>query len=316
VVLIATMAAFAYLGGYTPIAQLQPYRHALPLGFALLIPAAAWLRAQIAERPWRGLSPGQGALALILLVFAVQHLARDVLYFFAPSLPDRQEVEGGRQVLLGALGHALTPGYRYTDMNQWEQLIAWINAHDDGLGRWLIQDQVLGEYLMARTKAATIGGFLVRNIEHSDANWMRRAGLEPPYDPVELRAYFETYAVRWVVVQKLDMSPWWDEQKDLLVRTKVVDGSVVYRVKANYPLAHGPGAERAKVDASINRIAVTGSDPAGDVVLRYHWMETLACSPDCRIEREPVVGDRVGFMRIPAPHPRDFVIENRYQFPD
>jgi hypothetical protein len=26
--------------------------------------------------------------------------------------------------------------------------------------------------------------------------------------------------------------------------------------------------------------------------------------------------DRVGFMRIPAPHSRDFVVENTYDFPD
>ena len=215
-VLILTMAGFTYLGGYTPIAQIQPYRHNLPLGFALLIPAGWWLTRAVGGRPWRGLLPGQRALGLIVVVFAVQHLARDVLYFFAPSLPSRQTVEGGREVFMGALGHALTPGYRYVDQNEWEGLIAWVAATDDGQGRWSVHDQVLGETLMARTKVQLIGGFLVRNIEHSDANWFRREGVEPPYDVEQMRRYFETYAVRWVVLQQRGMSPWWDEHPELL----------------------------------------------------------------------------------------------------
>ena len=311
--LMVTMAGFAFLGGYTPIAQLQPYRHNLPFGFALLIPAGLWLHRTLAARPWRSLDPGGKALTGIVAALALLHLGRDALYFFAPVLPDRQQVEGGREIYMGALGHALTPSYRYTEQNEWEGLIAWIRANDDGQGRWLVQDQVLGEYLMARTDAQLIGGFLVRNIEHSDANWFRREGVEPPYDAAQLRAYFETYGVRWVIVQKLDMSPWWDEQRDLLVRSKVVDKTIVYRVRANFPLAYGPGAsKRTQVEASINRISVRGSDPDQDLVLRYHWMEQLRCVPDCTIAREPVEGDRVGFLRIPAPHPAEFAVENHY----
>jgi hypothetical protein len=308
--LIVVMAAFAYLGGYTPVAQIQPYRHALPLGFALLIPAGWWLAETLRARPWRNLQTGQRALALLLVLLAVQHLARDVFYFFAPSLPDRQIMEGGREVPMGALGHALTPAYRYEDQNQWEGLIAWVAKHDDGQARFLVQEQVLGEYLMARTKAQIIGGFLVINIEHSDANWFRREGIEPPYDAEQMRRYFETYAVRHVIVQKQGMSPWWDQQKDLFARAGFVDGMVIYRVIPKVSLIDGKG----KVSARINRIEVIGTDPNRDVVVRYHWMETLRCSPDCTIVREPVDGDRVGFMRVPAPHPRNFLIENSYEW--
>ncbi|MBW2262944.1 MAG: hypothetical protein JRG91_13285 [Deltaproteobacteria bacterium] len=62
----------------------------------------------------------------------------------------------------------------------------------------------------------------------------------------------------------------------------------------------------------MNRIEVTGSDPNSDLVLRYHWLETLVCTPDCSITREPVLDDSVGFIRIPAPHPADVVVENGY----
>ncbi|MFO7563623.1 MAG: hypothetical protein R6X02_13330 [Enhygromyxa sp.] len=317
-VLIVVMAAFAYLGGHTPVAQIQPYRHALPLGFALLIPAGWWLAEALRARPWRSLQPVQRGIAAILVLFAIQHVARDLLYFFAPSLPDRQVVEGGREVPMGALGHALTPGYRYEDQNRWEKIVAHVAKLDDGQARFLVQDQVLGEYLMARTKAQIIGGFLVRNIEHSDANWFRRAGIEPPYDPEAMREYLQTYAIRWVIVQKQGMSPWWDQQTELLVRAGYFDGMIIYMVKPRVSLIDdkGTGKAKAKVEARINRLEVSGTDPERDVVLRYHWMETLRCSPDCQIEREPVAGDRVGFIRVPAPHGRDFVIENSYAWTD
>src|SRR5690606_10981628 len=220
---------------------LQPYRHALPLGFALLIPAGWWLSETVRARPWRGMQARQRAIALVLLVLAAQHLLRDVLYFFAPSLPDRQVLEDGREVPLGMLGHALTPGYRYDDQHDWEQIVAWVAEHDDGQSRWMVQDQVLGEYLMARTRAQLIGGFLVRNIEHSDANWFRRAGSQPPYDAAQMRRYLQTYAIRWVIVGKQDMSPWWDAQTELFSRAGYVDGMIIYHVKGPLRLIDGKG---------------------------------------------------------------------------
>jgi hypothetical protein len=310
-VLVVTMAALAFLGGYTPAKQIQPYRHNLALGFVALIPAGWWLAEVVGRRPWRGLQPGPRALALILAVLATLHLARDVLYFFVASLPKQPTMDIGYEVPLNPLGHLLTPDYRYEGQPEWEGLIEWVTKHDDGQGRWLVQEQVLGEYLMARTKAQLIGGFMVRNIEHSDGNWFRRSGLNPPYDPEALREYFNTYGIHWVIVQRAGMSPWWDEHPRLLSRAGAVDGMLIYMVVGRGKLIEGKG----RVSASINRIEVRDTRPDQDLVLRYHWMETLRCVPDCRIEREPVPGDRVGFIRVPAPHGRDFVIENSYQWP-
>jgi hypothetical protein len=72
------------------------------------------------------------------------------------------------------------------------------------------------------------------------------------------------------------------------------------------------GGNTGTVHASLNRIEVRGTIPDRDVVLRYHWMETLVCRPRCTLAREPVAGDPVGFLRIRAPHPPDFVVENGY----
>ena len=45
----------------------------------------------------------------------------------------------------------------------------------------------------------------------------------------------------------------------------------------------------------LNRIQI--AEAAGsDVVLRFHFMETLRCRPGCGVERFEMAGDRVGFF--------------------
>lgn len=314
---IAALVALTFFGAYTVATQIQPYRHNLPLGFALLIPAGVGLTWILRARPWRGLDAAPAALALLVGLLALQHLSRDVLYFFAPSLP-KEQVIGGFHHNLNALGHIYTHEYRYDSAKpserwgRWEELIAWIDEQDDGRSRWLVQHQGLGEYVTARTDAQVIGGFRLRNVAHSDANWFRRAGPAPPYDADEMRRYLDTYGIRWIVVQRATMGPWWDQQRDLFVRARALTGHVVLRVLEPTRLIEGEG----EVQARINQLRVTGTPPDQDVVLRYHWMETLRCEPDCSILRESVEGDRVGFIRVPAPHPADFEIRNTYEWPD
>jgi hypothetical protein len=308
-VLIVSMAALTFVGGYTPFAQIQPYRHNLPLAFALVIPAGWWLTETVRARPWRALVPTQRVLGAAFGLLAALGVLAEVRYFFAPTMDEHQVLDDGTKVLMNSLGHNYTPRYTYDEQNEWENVLAWIAAHDDGQGRWLIQDQALGEYAMARTGAQVIGGFLVRNIEHSDANWFRRAGA-PPYREEALAEYLRTYAIRWVVLQKYTLDPWWDQHPELVTRAGFVDGWIFYQVHVGSSLLSG----RGRAAAQLNRISITRTNQNEDVLVRYHWMETLRCRPDCEIERVPVDGDRVGFMRVLAPHPRDFVIENAYEW--
>jgi hypothetical protein len=67
-----------------------------------------------------------------------------------------------------------------------------------------------------------------------------------------------------------------------------------------------------KLTAAMNSLKVTGTRPDADVVLRYHYLETFVCEPGCTVEREPLPDNPVGFVRVPAPHPPDFAIVNRY----
>ena len=129
-VTLVALAAMTYLGSYTFLAQIQPYRHNLPLAFALVIPAAAWFGALPGAHPWRSMAPSSRALALILAALAFVHVTRDLLYFFASSMKERRTLEDGRQVVMNTMGHIYIPAYRYTDMDDWEQLLAEIQALD------------------------------------------------------------------------------------------------------------------------------------------------------------------------------------------
>ena len=115
--------------------------------------------------------------------------------------------------------------------------------------------------------------------------------------------------MHWVIVSvPRPQAPWWDANPHLEPVTDIFPFRI-YRVKEPTGLiARGPGSVRA----STNRIEVTGTDPDRPVVLRYHWMEQLVCEPDCSIEQKPDKLDPVGFIRIPAPHPADFVVSNGY----
>ena len=106
-------------------------------------------------------------------------------------------------------------------------------------------------------------------------------------------------------------SPWWDRNPTLEKAADLGDFRA-YRVRNPTGLiVKGPG----RVKASTNRIEVYGTDPAKPVVLRYHWLETLRCLPDCTIESVPVPHDRVGFIRVAPGHPKDFLVFNKYAFP-
>jgi len=305
---VITLAAFAYLGAYTPLRQIQPFRHALPLGFVFALVGGATLTDLVRGRPWRGLNGGQRLAGVLLLVVAGVHIARDVLYFFGGSMSHTQTLPSGREIALSTTGHSFAPGYRYARTGDFEALVDLVRARDDGEHRWLVQREETGEGLMARTDAQVLGGFLFRNIGHADANWFRRTSIDPPYDVDAFVDYLQTYAVEWIIVEKRDVHPWWDAHPRYWARDGAAGEHLVYRVLHPTALVDGQGRARA----GLNRIAVSGTDSAAAVVIRFHWMETLHCTPDCEIQREAVPGDSVGFMRIPAPHPVDFVIEHRY----
>ncbi|MCB9748957.1 MAG: hypothetical protein H6713_03005 [Myxococcales bacterium] len=310
-VALVAMFALSYFGSYShALAQIQPYRHVLPLMYLSLVPAAGlldWLGTRRRRDEPRRVTPG-AVLTGVLLLPVVQNQTRDVMYFMTAWIPSVAPLPDGDPALLQATGFVLHPDYRWRSlMIETRDIEQWVREHDDGQGRFLVEFPHLGDHLSWATDAQVLGGFTLRNLEHSAANLFRdnRFGAVPKQ---EFRAYLERYAVQWVIVHR-DGPQWSEWRRDELDRIRTIGLHTIYRTRFPVNLVAAGGG---RVEADTNLLTVTGTRPDQDVVLRYHWLETLECAPGCAITREPIEGDPVGFIRIPAPHPSDFTVVNGY----
>ena len=308
-VALITLFALTYLGAYAWIfRQIQPYRHVLPLAFFAVIPAAAALEAAVRRGVFRDLGRAPMLALCLLAIPAAQHLIGDVLYYFPKQLPKVAPLYNNGWLPIATQGFAEQPDYRHRPIGaDYDLVVDWVRAHDDGQSRFLIEEPSIGEQLSWRTDAQLLGGFTYRNLQHSNANLFRRR-KEGVAGDAELLAYFETYAVSHVVITRPVKS--WDRRPAVLEKVAELGPHRVYRTKISPKLIAQGGGE---VEARTNSIKVTGSDPNQELVLRYHWLETLVCSPDCAIDRAPIDSfDPVGFIKIAAPHPADLEVRNAY----
>jgi len=310
---LGVMLVSTYLGGYVFfMQQVQPYRFVAPAIFMSLIPAAALAAEARLSGALRQLPRLALLLGALILVAAVPRFVRDVLYFVPALVPEAKPlVEENPHITdpigFGQIHYPIPRNYRHgPTVEDFNQLAAWVEEHTDASGRIAVEHWELGEHLAWRTRAQVLGGFRLRNIEHSAANIFRRYPIgDPPED--ELKEYLRTYAVKWVITTFVHQR--FENKPQILARVADVPPHRIYltRLQTSF-FAENDG----RVEASMNRLAVSGTRPDRDVVLRYHYLETLACTPGCRVEREPIEMDPVGFIRVPVPHPGDFTIVNEY----
>ena len=309
---LGTLLGVAYLGGYLgALRQVQPYRFGLPAMFFSVIPAAVFLVAAIRECRETRLPRLVVALGLLATLVVVPRFVRDMLYFLPEAVPHHTNPlpSPPPNINSGAgFGTIIWPkpfDFSHRPIALHDRAVTqFVRDHDDGSGRWLVEWWALGERLAWATDAQVIGGFREYNLAHSDANWFRRYPDGAAPDAEAFERYLEQYNVRWVVVS--NPVPALESRTDLLNLEHEVFGTRIYRTRepSSFFLDGGPG----EVTASLDRIEVRGSR-GGDLVLRYHFLETLRCRPDCSLYRAEAPGDRVGFIGVRGA-PRDFVIEN------
>jgi hypothetical protein len=290
----------SYFAGYTAAGRTtQPYRQIAPAMLAAAIPASELLTELCSWSALRALETRAKILLSIAVVLVVPRFVLNVLFYFPDILPDA----AGSPIVLNEpkpFAARLAPG-----SNESRQLRDWLIDHHGDRGRVVIQSWILGEYMAATSRLPILGGLEQRNVWQGDAHLFRRAkDGNLPGD--ELAQFFRTYAVGWVVLAGKH-GPL-DYRSEVLEPVEVVGGHRVYRVREepSYFLA---GSGRI-VSQALNSIQVDAAS-GPEVVLRFHWLETLACRPNCQLERYPIEGDRVGFIRIPAPPP-SFEIYNVY----
>lgn len=311
---LAVVFFTAYFGGVTPLLrQVQPYRFLLPgvmlftvLGGAALDELVAPIGAFLRDRSQRAVA----AAGLVLALVAAPRLLRDVMYFVPHLVPRLQkaltlpppDVNGPLE--FGALRWPEPFSFRHGADPGEAAISSYVRQLDDGSGRFLVEWAMTGEQLAGRTDAQILGGFREINLAHSDANFFRVHDEHKPIDPKVFGAYLERYNVRWIALVK--RYPQIESQRDLLEPIVSAPGARWYRtkVKEGWLVGGGPGIVRAQSDKLEVR-----STKGGSLVLKYHWLETLKCTPGCTIRRVDVEGNRVGFIGVDGA-PSDFDIVN------
>ncbi|MCU0689821.1 MAG: hypothetical protein MUF54_00330 [Polyangiaceae bacterium] len=305
---IGVLVGLAYVGGYFWLfRQVQPHRNVVPAALLASLPAAAFFGMLCKRRAFAGASVLARAALGIATFLGASHLAKDVLYFLPKVVPNVPALPTGEVMDITAYGFPEHRDFRhYPPDEQFDLVSAWVAEHDDGQSRFLVEWWVLGEHLLWRTHAQVLGGFRERNLAHTAANLFDRYPAADVADDV-LASYLESYAVRWVIMTQ--PMPLFEGKEHVLQKVADVGMHRIYRTKVPVDLVQEGGG---RVSAALNQIQVRASEPDRDVVLRFHWLETLVCEPGCSVVREPRTDDRVGFIRIPAPHPADFAVVNRY----
>ncbi len=312
---LAMLLGLTYLGGYFWVTrQIQPYRHVLPAMYMAVLPAAAFVEMVVRSGALRRLPGLAYAVLGIAALVALPHLARDVLYFVPALVPVPTEIPEGKPHIsdihgFGSIGYPRHMEFRHQPAwKDFDRMAEWVSGIDDGQGRFLVEWWILGEHLSWRTNAQILGGFRERNLAHSAANFFRRHPDGAVSDEV-IDRYLTDYAVEYVIMTH--QKPAFEGRPGLFEGVKWVPPHRIYKV-TKPPSYFQENAGR--VEASMNLLEVTGTNPQADVVLRFHFLETLVCEPGCAIVKEPVLSDPVGFIRVLAPHPADFSIVNGYRF--
>jgi hypothetical protein len=306
--LVFVSVALAYLCGYSSVLrQTQPYRHIAPATLTAAIVSALVVAKLVRDRP--SLRPELRAALFVAALASAPQLVRDLVGYLPALLPRRElmavpfrpgpgEAGSSDERAPPFMGHA-TPSPEY------ERVAAAVRAITANTGRVVVLDWVLGEYL-ATFDVPTLGGIAERNVPHAAAHPLRHDLTKTNDADDPIARYLAEYAVA-AVVTKGD-SPAFDGRLDLLDPTTRVGPFRIYRVRhASSYVAEGNG----HVEQQLNsvRVSDTGGKP---VVLRFHFMETLRCRPNCALTRAPAERDPVGFIAVNAP-PSAFEIYNAYE---
>jgi hypothetical protein len=298
VTLVFGSFALAYLSGYSSaLRQTQPYRHVGPAVLAAALPAGAVLEHVFSRERVAALSRSARISLLLAALLAVPVLARTALGYLPTAIPARQAPRtalrpgprawlDNRELELVKLGLA-GPERDYVDVG------SYLDAHFTAAsGRVAAFDWVLGEYLPVFTRLPALGGIPQRNIPHVAAHPLRFDFTPTATEPDPFRRYLRDYAVAAVVTTGVPGPV--DFRRDLLEPMRAFGELRVYRVQE--PSGYVAEGHARVTSQGLNSIRV--ADAERDVVLRFHFLETLRCRPRCRVERASAFRDAAGFLRV------------------
>ena len=307
-----SMFLVGYFGGHLPgLGHVQPYRHVVPAGFLLALPAAVLLVQAMRSRFFFSLPLSGKAVVACLGFLASQQFVEHALYHMPQFRPQLEPLLDGTQVPLDSSGNGIRLPLMLPHAAQFHAGVAevtqWAREHVGTGGRVVVEEFALGERMTWDGDIDVIGGFRFRNLEHSYCNILRvQQGQR--ISEAQLRAYVQTYGITHFVMYR--EHPEFDHMPAVLEPLGRLHYRRLYRVRRPSAKIAGSNGE---VRPGLNSLRVDGTDPEAPLLLRYHFHPSLRCRPNCRLERVAIGGpDPVGFIRVKAPHPPAFEIYNGY----
>jgi hypothetical protein len=288
----------AYAGALFPFAwPIDPYFFAIVAAFGASLPAAEL----VTSISWSELARGAPAAARVALLvaaaIALPRAARTV-FTYAPELLPHRHVRGPADLAVSALGGINEP---FPDPLGYDPpaaalgaLAAHLEREDTSGGRVLTDDAAVAGFLALRTRLPVLGPLGARGAPSSAAD--PTPLLEGRTGAGGLAAFVERYGVGFVV---LAGRPGPFDAPDPLFSDAVdVAGYRVRRITRQASMvARGEGRVDASIPGSLRVSGAVGSR----LTLRYHYVPGLLCRPRCRVEREPVEGDALGFVSVENP---------------
>ena len=305
---------FALLPG---LRETEPYRFNFPAALWAAVAAGPWLARTLRLETWRAIPTGTPVrpLLLLLVTLLLPWAGRQVLYFF----PEVMSEPEGAKVPATARLHpkVLWPESRYRPFRhraaplEFKQIARYLQAECKEEGRALVEYWVLGEYLRWATERPIIGGFPDRRMVHQQSNIFRHLP-DVRHKGQALADYLMRYNIRYMIVTVPHAAI--EKRPDLMTLVRIIGVHRIYRVRHfgnDFELGSG------RVTAGLNRIVVDDAKPGAgtqELRLRFHYMDTLRCSPACRLEKVPLPHNDTGFIKvIGTPRlARRVVIQNGY----
>ena len=311
IITLAWLFGLSYVGSLVPLIELtEPYRFAVSGALFAGLFAAPWLFEQLRPSALRAMPRRSRGLLLLLVVLLTPRIVGEISLFvpeLVQPLLERTAVD-----YRGARVPTQPRTMRLPGLDEPMRELATTLDELPGDGRVLAQLWLVGEYLRGAIERPVIGGFPDRRVIHEAANIFRLRPDEPRYHGDALATYLADYHVDYIVFS-YPYFPEIEARRDLLEPVRAIGQHKIFRVRR--PTSYIRGG-RGEVDAGFNRIDVreAHADDGRSLVLRFHYMEGMVCSPGCRVDREPVPHDPVGFIRVTGEPtlPANFTVERLF----
>ncbi|MGH7898311.1 MAG: hypothetical protein ACREQQ_10180, partial [Candidatus Binatia bacterium] len=293
----ASMSAFlAYVASsiVPRLVSLQPYRFVLPMAFLLCLPAGVAL-AEIVR--------GRGAARLLAL--AAFGIMLEAGFAIAPIVAFGTGFDPAEDALVELLRRDGAGGGRTLVESHFQAFAASRGAtREIKFKRFaLLPLRVSGEYL-----GYTAAGLVTRQ-QYTRFGEGKLFGRKlRTLDEQELAGLLARYAVGRVVACTPRSMREFHRLGSVLEQRDPVGGCWSFAVRNPEPsrILEGGGLARG----SLGRVAVRDAD-GERVVLKYHWMPSLATIPPLPIEEAPQPGASIGFIAVRPGSQRDFDVVAR-----